>query len=323
MLNCSFVRSGFGALTGTLLATLLACGGGGTSPEDPSVLLQSHPVASNAGPITALAATAATKRTAAVRIPDATSLFNWAEGAYPSLFEAPQSNQMIDVWTYRYYPKTDIYLGVNTTGDVLGLVRTDGRAYTAVPLGKIESFGCSVYPGDCASLSLSITTQPTAAVVNAGQTASFSVVASGSGPLAYQWRRNGVDIAGATTASYTTGATTSADNGATFSVVVSNGTPPDATSNAAVLTVTTTSALLGAKNCMACHTATKKSVGPSWADVAARYAGQAGAEAYLAGRIRSGGSGVWGPIPAPNMASSVSEAEAAMIAQWLVSGGRP
>ena len=150
MLNCSFVRLGSGALTGTLLATLLACGGG-ASPGDPSVLLQSHPVASNAGPITAMAAAAVPKRAAAVRMPDGTSLFNWAEGAYPSLFEAPQSNQTIDVWTYRYYPKTDIYLGVNTMGDVLGLVGTGGGAYNAVPLGKIESFGCAVYPSDCAA----------------------------------------------------------------------------------------------------------------------------------------------------------------------------
>ena len=148
MLNCSFVRLGSCALTGTLLATLLACGGG-TSTGDPSVLLQSHPVASNAGPITAMAAAAAPKRAATARTLDATSFLNWAEGAYPSLFEAPQSNQTIDVWTYRYYPKTDIYLGVNTSGDVLGLVGTGGT-YNAVPLGKIESFGCTVYPSDCA-----------------------------------------------------------------------------------------------------------------------------------------------------------------------------
>lgn len=67
-----------------------------------------------------------------------------------------------------------------------------------------------------------ITEQPMAQTVNAGQRATFQVLATGSGTLAYQWRRNGVAIAGATAASYLTPITTTADNGAVFSVVVSN-----------------------------------------------------------------------------------------------------
>ncbi len=57
--------------------------------------------------------------------------------------------------------------------------------------------------------------------VTAGQNAVFAVTANGSGPLAYQWKRNGADIAGATTAVLTFAAT-DADNGATYSVAVSN-----------------------------------------------------------------------------------------------------
>jgi Ig-like domain-containing protein/putative pyrroloquinoline-quinone-binding quinoprotein/PQQ enzyme-like repeat protein len=68
----------------------------------------------------------------------------------------------------------------------------------------------------------SITVQPAAQSVSAGQTATFSVTASGTAPLAYQWQKNGSPIAGATTASYTTPATTAADNGSTFAVTVSN-----------------------------------------------------------------------------------------------------
>jgi GH18 family chitinase len=83
----------------------------------------------------------------------------------------------------------------------------------------------------------SITTQPKAASVTAGQTATFSVVASGTAPLGYQWQRNGTDISGATSASYTTPATTTADSGAQFRVIVSNSAG-SATSNAATLTVT-------------------------------------------------------------------------------------
>ena len=67
-----------------------------------------------------------------------------------------------------------------------------------------------------------ITTQPASQTVSVGQSASFSVVATGSAPLSYQWQKNGVNIAGATSSSYTTPATTTADNAAKFDVVVSN-----------------------------------------------------------------------------------------------------
>jgi len=67
-----------------------------------------------------------------------------------------------------------------------------------------------------------ITTQPQAATVTIGQTATFIVAATGTSPLTYQWRRNGVDIARATAASYTTPTLTAADNGAVVSVRVAN-----------------------------------------------------------------------------------------------------
>ncbi|MBL0312145.1 MAG: PKD domain-containing protein [Holophagaceae bacterium] len=82
-----------------------------------------------------------------------------------------------------------------------------------------------------------ITSQPQNASVAAGATATFSVTATGSAPLSYQWRKNAANIAGATSASYTTPATTTADNGAAFSVVVSNSAG-SATSANATLTVT-------------------------------------------------------------------------------------
>lgn len=82
-----------------------------------------------------------------------------------------------------------------------------------------------------------IATQPAAATVAAGQTATFAVTATGTAPLAYQWRRNGAPIDGATGGSYTTGATTVADSGAAYSVVVSNAAG-SVTSADAVLTVT-------------------------------------------------------------------------------------
>lgn len=83
----------------------------------------------------------------------------------------------------------------------------------------------------------SITTQPAALSVNVGQSATFAVVASGSAPLAYQWRRNGTVIEGAREASYTINATVLADNGAVFSVVVGNAVDTVTSANA-TLTVT-------------------------------------------------------------------------------------
>ncbi|MBK8793262.1 MAG: DNA/RNA non-specific endonuclease [Holophaga sp.] len=82
---------------------------------------------------------------------------------------------------------------------------------------------------------LSITTQPKAQTVTAPTPATFSVVAAGSN-LTYQWQKNGVNISGATASSYTTPATTSSDNGATFRVIVASGTQT-LTSQAATLSV--------------------------------------------------------------------------------------
>lgn len=81
-----------------------------------------------------------------------------------------------------------------------------------------------------------ITTQPVSQTVTAGQTATFSVVATGTAPLAYQWQKNGTNISAATAASYTTPVTTTADSGEQFRVLVSNSAG-SATSNVATLTV--------------------------------------------------------------------------------------
>lgn len=63
-------------------------------------------------------------------------------------------------------------------------------------------------------------TQPAGAAVALGGTTTFTVAAAGTGPFTYQWRKNGVAIAGATGASYTPPAATGADHGARFSVLV-------------------------------------------------------------------------------------------------------
>src|SRR5258708_341805 len=68
----------------------------------------------------------------------------------------------------------------------------------------------------------SITGQPLSKSVTAGQTATFAVTATGTATLAYQWKKNGAAISGATSASYTTPTATTSDNGAQFTVTVTN-----------------------------------------------------------------------------------------------------
>ena len=77
-------------------------------------------------------------------------------------------------------------------------------------------------------------------------------------------------------------------------------------------------ALAQSKNCMACHAVDKKLVGPSYKDVAAKYAGQAGAADKLAEKIIKGSSGVWGPVPMPANAQ-VNADDAKKLANWVLS----
>lgn len=71
------------------------------------------------------------------------------------------------------------------------------------------------------------------------------------------------------------------------------------------------------KNCLACHAADKKLVGPSYKDVAAKYAKDKDAVAKLAEKIQKGGTGVWGQIPMPAN-PQVSADEAKTLAAWVM-----
>jgi cytochrome c len=75
--------------------------------------------------------------------------------------------------------------------------------------------------------------------------------------------------------------------------------------------------LATAKNCMACHAVDKKLVGPSYKDVAAKYAGQKDANDKLAAKVMKGGSGVWGPVPMPAN-PQVSANEAQKLVAWIL-----
>ena len=101
--------------------------------------------------------------------------------------------------------------------------------------GSATSNAATLTVNAVAAVAPTITTQPAPLTVTAGQAASFSVVASGTGPLTYQWKKGGTAISGASSATYTIAATTSAD-GATYSVTVTNSAG-SITSNTVILTV--------------------------------------------------------------------------------------
>jgi len=79
-------------------------------------------------------------------------------------------------------------------------------------------------------------------------------------------------------------------------------------------------ALLAKHSCLACHGMDTKLVGPGFKEVAGKYGTRADAAAYLAGKIKAGGSGVWGQVPMPPQ--TLSDDDAKRIARWLAEGAR-
>jgi cytochrome c len=75
--------------------------------------------------------------------------------------------------------------------------------------------------------------------------------------------------------------------------------------------------LAKAKNCMTCHAVDKKIVGPAYKDITAKRAGDKGAEAALAAKIKGGSQNEWGQVPMPP--NPVTDAEAATLAKWVLS----
>jgi hypothetical protein len=113
---------------------------------------------------------------------------------------------------------------------------TDISCFLIVSLSLAGCGGVSIPGNRSTPKSPAITTQPADQTVTAGQTATFSVTATGTAPLTYQWQKGTTAINGATSASYTTPATTISDSGTEYRVVISNS-EGNATSNSATLTV--------------------------------------------------------------------------------------
>ena len=79
--------------------------------------------------------------------------------------------------------------------------------------------------------------------------------------------------------------------------------------------------LAAKNNCTGCHAPARKILGPAYADVAKKYAGQKDAVAMLAESIRKGGVGKWGPVPMPAQAA-LNDAELQALSAWILAGAK-
>jgi hypothetical protein len=123
-----------------------------------------------------------------------------------------------------------------TPATVSGDTASNFEVVVSNSVGSVTSSKATLIVNAASGVAPAITTQPSNETVTAGQTATFSVVASGTAPLAYQWQENGNTISGATANSYTTPVTTTANSGEQLRVVVTNAFG-SVTSNTAALTV--------------------------------------------------------------------------------------
>ena len=96
------------------------------------------------------------------------------------------------------------------------------------------------------------------------------------------------------------------------------GGAPSATASASgPLDMAAGQALMQKDGCGACHAVDKKIVGPAYQDVAAKYKGDAGALAKLSQKVKTGGAGVWGPVPMPPN-PQVADADIKTLVSWIL-----
>jgi hypothetical protein len=131
----------------------------------------------------------------------------------------------------------------NATYTITSVQSTDAGNYTVVASNGISPDATSAVATLTVGTPATITSQPTDQLVDAGQTATFTVTATGTATLTYQWKKAGTDIANATG---TTLAITNAQvaNEGSYTVVVSNGIGTAATSTAATLSIKTAPAII-------------------------------------------------------------------------------
>lgn len=222
---------------GVSIMVLAACGGGDPDPMSMGAGAQ-HAALFPDAPLGAVAKvqSASPQAATAPRVPDATAIMDWAETAYTQFFPSRRATSTHEQYVYRYYPETRNYLGV--AGDevyVLGPL----SGHVLLYVGSLADFACDVYPQDCPP---TIVQQPRNTSVRSGEGVTFSVVASGAGPLHYLWQLSFFegapfyDIEGATSPTLTAPVVNASDTGKRVRVVVGNRDEA-VTSDPATLTV--------------------------------------------------------------------------------------
>jgi cytochrome c551/c552 len=121
--------------------------------------------------------------------------------------------------------------------------------------------------------------------------------------------------AAAVTAPSSSAAATASATGAT--PAAATGAPSATASASGPLDMAAGQALMQKDGCGACHAVDKKIVGPAYQDVAAKYKGDAGALAKLSQKVKTGGAGVWGPVPMPPN-PQVADGDIKTLVSWIL-----
>jgi hypothetical protein len=210
-------------LTAALASMLVACGGGGGGGGGSTTTTP---------PPAATAPTITTQPTAQTAAAGATATFTVAaSGTAPLSYQWQANGTAIAGATSASYTTAALAAGDNGISYTVVVTNSAGSVTSSAALLTVTTPTQPTAP--------TITTQPVAVTAAVGATATFTVVATGTAPLSYQWYANGtIAIAGATSATYTTAALAAGDNGISYTVVVTNSAG-SVTSSAAVLTVTT------------------------------------------------------------------------------------
>jgi len=164
-----------------------------------------------------------------------------ANTVYVASYGAPVGHFSAN-WSY--------FLSAGTNNPPLHALQTPDGVYGTVGTfprytHQAANYWVDVVFKNAAATKPAITLQPASKTVTAGQAAAFSVTATGTAPMTYQWRKNGTPVSGATSSSYTTPATTTADSGAQYTVAISNAAG-SVTSSAATLTISAATLALSA-----------------------------------------------------------------------------
>jgi hypothetical protein len=217
-----------------LLVLLFVCGTGayaGVTASPATISFKNQSVGTASAPVEVILTNTGRGRIKIVNVAVSTAQFSYSGPSVPVFLDRGQSMSAY---------VTFLPSAAQAYNDALIFTSNNSSAVSV----SLSGTGIQV---QTTALPPTITMQPASQTVTAGQTATFSVAATGTAPLAYQWKKNGTAISGATSSTYTTPATTTSDNGAQFTVVVTNSAG-SATSTAATLTVNAATAILNASS---------------------------------------------------------------------------